>query len=238
MFRVPATHSLLAAMILAITFGAGNLASATTIDPGFDLFHTVTPGTSFDFGFPIGVVELEGNPIGPGNADTIIQRLQGTGPFNQGETRTIDIELVALSLQSVAPVPIGPQLLHVDVIAGSQLGLPAALGQMTFDHTNLVFGDYDYAIPIVFEVTITDLLNPTSVVSTLEPTSYSGSGVWNFTVETGVVFFPNNPSTSLNGLLHSLEAAQVQIPEPATLTLFGLGLAGLGFARRRKKLAA
>jgi len=28
------------------------------------------------------------------------------------------------------------------------------------------------------------------------------------------------------------------IPEPATLTLFGLGLAGLGFARRRKKLAA
>jgi len=27
-------------------------------------------------------------------------------------------------------------------------------------------------------------------------------------------------------------------PEPATLTLFGLGLAGLGFARRRKNLAA
>ncbi len=28
-----------------------------------------------------------------------------------------------------------------------------------------------------------------------------------------------------------------QVPEPATLTLFGLGLAGLGFARRRKNAA-
>ena len=34
-----------------------------------------------------------------------------------------------------------------------------------------------------------------------------------------------------------INAARAPVPEPTTLALFGLGLAGLGFARRRKKLA-
>ena len=37
--------------------------------------------------------------------------------------------------------------------------------------------------------------------------------------------------------LDNLTIGATQVPEPTTLTLFGLGLAGLGFARRRKKRA-
>ena len=51
-----------------------NKAYATPIVmAGSDYFQTL-PGTYFDFGGPIGVVEFEGLPIGPGNTDTIVQR--------------------------------------------------------------------------------------------------------------------------------------------------------------------
>ena len=32
----------------------------------------------------------------------------------------------------------------------------------------------------------------------------------------------------------AFETERVQVPEPGTLAIFGLGLVGLGFARRRK----
>lgn len=46
-----------------------------------------------------------------------------------------------------------------------------------------------------------------------------------------VVTFADGSSAGYDGL--GLRAASV--PEPATLSLFGLGLAGIGFLRRRKK---
>lgn len=41
------------------------------------------------------------------------------------------------------------------------------------------------------------------------------------------------PTSSVGGYIEKIEYASV--PEPGTLALFGLGLAGLGFARRRKQ---
>ena len=78
MLKARLTRTLVSAWMLGITMGAGNMALATPIGPGFDLFQTVTPGTVVDLtGFGIGLVELEGLPIGPGNTDTF-QPILGT----------------------------------------------------------------------------------------------------------------------------------------------------------------
>ncbi len=60
--------------------------------------------------------------------------------------------------------------------------------------------------------------NPTQIA---DVGTSSMPGTW---TNTPIVEPPDTPTTD--------------VPEPVTLTLFGLGLAGLGFARRRKKLAA
>jgi hypothetical protein len=76
---------------------------------GSDYFQTTS--TVIDFGPPIGPVNLTGNPIGPANTDTIIQRQADAmigGP-------TIPIQLTALSLMSSAPVNIGGTFFDVFV---------------------------------------------------------------------------------------------------------------------------
>ena len=70
------------ALTLGIGWGLGNVAWADPIRPGFDLYATTS--ASIDFSFICGnceLISLQGNPIGPGNTDTIVQRLVGIDPF-------------------------------------------------------------------------------------------------------------------------------------------------------------
>lgn len=114
---------------------------ALAVEPGFDLFETDPQSTNFqfsdEFAIPAGFfdpgsapfsgqVNFGGSPAGrfqgkdTGDADTIVQRMQGANvvpPFPS--TDTIPIEIVALNLQSVAPIRVQvgntTQLWDVDV---------------------------------------------------------------------------------------------------------------------------
>jgi len=72
------------------------------IGPGFDLWHTPPCGASIDLP-GIGLVPLEGLPMGPGSTDTIIQRFSG---LDFGETGQTQVELVELSLVSCEPITV------------------------------------------------------------------------------------------------------------------------------------
>ena len=95
--------------VALLTGGTGSVAWGTPIGPGFDLFETL-PGTEVNLSFIGGpVVPLEGVPFTfkGFQGDTVVRRLEGIAPFNHpGGVDTIDIELVALQLKSVAPVDI------------------------------------------------------------------------------------------------------------------------------------
>lgn len=109
---------------------------------GYDLFHTVTPGTSFqgiEFqGVPLGTFDFgpSGGPAGPtdvGNTDTIIQRLDTVSPPS-GTT-----PLSVLALQLVSTVPVNGHLIYVTLDEAAQQTFEAAnggAGSMTINITD------------------------------------------------------------------------------------------------------
>jgi hypothetical protein len=57
---------------------------------------------------------------------------------------------------------------------------------------------------------------------------------WNATSTAGTFDIENRTALSGKGIIINGELAAAPVPEPATLALFGLGLAGLGFVRRKR----
>ena len=73
-----------------LPLAVSDTAKSTQIDPGFNAWAT-QPETTVDLG-PVGIVPLQGDPLsGLGDTDTIVERLNGSVPFNVGHTDTIDI---------------------------------------------------------------------------------------------------------------------------------------------------
>lgn len=241
--------------VLIAGWCGGSTVMAVPIMAGFDLWNT-TPGTSVDLGPGIGVVSLTGTDLpGLGNTDTIIERKAGASL----PVESVPIELVALSLRSVAPIDVGGMLFDVMVISGSLLGEPAnPLGTMTIDHSLPNGGVFIVdLLPVDAKVTLTEVGNPTNVTSQQVFVEFVGAqGIWGHQV--GMMdqhtldlpaggFYPGiDPDTGekLPVIKHSagpgyppghMHVVRPSMPEPTTLTL--LLSASILLGGRRAKCA-
>ncbi len=232
------------ALVMALVLSAPGRTLAAPIAPGFDLF-TTPDGTAFidltPTGLGLGVVDLLGNPIpgAAGDADTIVERLTSLGA---GQTGTIDIELVALSLRSVDPVAlnIGTGDAFFDLFVTLDETLPS-LGQMTIlthDDSLLPNGGgtfesfFDFVfVELLFVGTSTGfpllLLGSDFLGEPSTPNNWIHRANGDFFAPDGVEHTGPHPTTSA-------------IPLPAALPLYGTGLAVMSFLgwRRKRQQAA
>lgn len=149
-----------------VAWGIGGAAHADSVLLGADYLHTL-PGTYFDFGGPIGSVSLTGVPISPGtlgDTDTIVHRKADAFlPIPGVSMDTVPIELVQLSLMSVAPVNIGGFFYDVSVYLTP---FTSSTGTMTIRHEGLdngtpaPEGTFDSFFDVFFTADFTEVGNP------------------------------------------------------------------------------
>lgn len=277
MRRVLKTKFMLATstLVVALSMTFAGMARATTIiDPGFDLFYT-DPGSNFLFntvpqpqvvffeGVPLGTFDFGFGAENIGLTDTIVQRLEDADLTLGGgcglDCDTIDIEIVALSLVSIAPVDLGFGAGFEDLFITLNTSSPSSQSTMTIFDTGEggPHGTFDSIINFSFDVTG----GIGGFYATIESTIVSSGNPWQH-APTGIDviddvnhllngldetsdFWPlatgNAPGG--NGLLIEEvhpgfgvhKAAVSPIPEPGTALLVGVGLVGLAACRRRRR---
>ena len=247
------------AVVMFVLVGASP-AFSTSLGPGVDLLaltdgriDPVMPADFFDpgsdpFSDSIG---LGGNPTGPADTDTIVERLGGTTPpFDQSNPgpQPISIELVELSLVSLAPITVtyaGGSTENWDV-AVTLSPTPAPLGQMTVTHEQPNGGSYTATLPVLPRLVFTRqsdgmvrMWDPPTQQWDLDPTPWS---------HTCPPLYPPNPphgefcpiepitfhlSGEVGGLL-TYGTAAIPLPAAAWMGVTALGAMGLVRFRRRK----
>ncbi len=280
---------LLATTVLFFAAGSHNAAASPLCDDGsegypchigkgLDYFHTIS-GTQFNFGSTVNsgnAVTFTGMPIadpfdttnfgtvgpgGLGNSDTVVERLFDTGDFNgTGETEFgLEIEMVALSLKSVAPVAVDGVSGLYDVFVTLDADGKSSDGTMNIsldtdpDGTNAPEGTFDSFFDLFLDAAFVHQTDSTKdFVMDLdnEFVGMPGHGVpglqfsatecdWSTTFVgkpeypgEGPNFFQTGNCSHIHPF--GVHETKIAAPEPGTMALFAFGLMGLAARRRRK----
>ena len=150
---------LLTPALLITTFGCFSnhaYAASFTVAEGFDLWHTPDDGgTTFAGavfkGVPLNTFDFgDGNgPVDVGDTDTIVQRLNDATVSAPGETATIDIEMAALQLMTVAPTDLGAGFGNYFITLDES---ESSLGSMDITFDDEFGGTFDSSIFVDFDV--------------------------------------------------------------------------------------
>lgn len=226
-------------------------AKADTVVLGSDYLQTL-PGTYFNFGGAIGVVDFTGYAFGPGNTDTIVQRTSDItingGPGN--------LQLTALSLVSTTPVsfPGSSGLIYITL---DPFNLANDSGQITIGGTK-AGGTFSSFFDVFFDVCTAPGSNGVgcgggALISSGSLQLSNAGANWTSTPSGVIVAGPvGDPSANLHTGLGSNQAdfwpdpiieshpglgqhvVSPAVPEPSTWMMMLLGFIGLGFASHRR----
>lgn len=246
-------HALAVLLVMAVVVPGGP-AAANNVVLGSD-YLTTQPGTFFDFPV-LGPVNFQGLPIGPGSTDTIVQRQETAILPAVGSSDTIQVELVALSLQSVAPVNIGGSFFDVFVTLDPAA---ASTGTMTIRHefadgTPGGEGTFDIQVNVLFIAAFVPVGGgpPLQEVAGQILLASTG-GAWQHTPPPGALLVPAPPASDQDGNLHRSRLPQdffplgvsltgergayvgelASVPVPATGLLLLVGVLGFAVVRMR-----
>lgn len=200
---------------------APNNAFSAPILPGFNQFTPPDEDPPFidleDSG--LGLLELTEEPA---NTDAIIERKTGLG---EDETGTIEIEMVALSLRSVAPVEIGGSLFDLFITLDPVTPSPGELEVITHDADGGTFR------------TLIDIFLLFSFENALDPNlNFTDSGVFRLNQPLNQFTHGATSFDISNSLFRGVVLTPVPLPAAFPLLLGALaGFGGLGAMKRRKK---
>jgi len=137
--------------------GESRAQGSLTVNAGYDLFTTVTgtdfPGLGPLVGVQLGTFDFGSGSMFVGNADTIVHRLDDVTVAAVGDTGTTRLEMLALQLETAAPVDFaGNGLDNYFVTLQSARGGPATTGSMDITFLSTQGGTFSSFFDVFFDI--------------------------------------------------------------------------------------